>query len=73
MRRAYLHFTRFPVQRKVIEVPELASRPFALVEEVRGQRRVAFASTTALKAGVRPGMTLTAATALEPVLRHFPY
>jgi len=73
MRRAYLHFTRFPVQRKVLEVPELAGRPFALVEEVRGQRRVTFASTTALKAGVRPGMTLTAATALEPVLRHFPY
>lgn len=73
MRRVYLHFTRFPVQRKVLEVPELASRPFALVEEVRGQRRVAFASTTALRAGVRPGMTLTAATALEPVLRHFPY
>ncbi|MCY1023622.1 Y-family DNA polymerase [Pyxidicoccus sp. MSG2] len=73
MRRAYLHFTRFPVQRKVLELPELASRPFALVEEVRGQRRVAFASTTALKAGVRPGMTLTAATALEPVLRHFTY
>lgn len=73
MRRAYLHFTRFPVQRRVLELPELAGRPFALVEEVRGQRRVAFASTTALKAGVRPGMTLTAATALEPVLRHFPY
>ncbi|WP_164013933.1 Y-family DNA polymerase [Pyxidicoccus trucidator] len=73
MRRAYLHFTRFPVQRKVLEVPELTGRPFALVEEVRGQRRVAFASTTALKAGVKPGMTLTAATALEPVLRHFPY
>ncbi|QSQ25811.1 DNA polymerase Y family protein [Pyxidicoccus parkwayensis] len=73
MRRAYLHFTRFPVQRRVLELPELAGRPFVLVEEVRGQRRVAFASTTALKAGVRPGMTLTAATALEPVLRHFPF
>jgi protein ImuB len=73
MRRAYLHFTRFPVQRKVVESPELAGRPFALVEEVRGQRRVAFASTTALKAGVRQGMTLTAATALEPGLQHFPY
>lgn len=73
MRRGYLHLTRFPVQRKVIESPELAGRPFALVEEVRGQRRVAFASTTALKAGVRPGMTLTASSALEPSLAHFAY
>ncbi|RKH35976.1 Y-family DNA polymerase, partial [Corallococcus llansteffanensis] len=73
MRRGYLHVTRFPVQRKVIESPPLAGQPLALVEEVRGQRRVAFASTSALKAGVRPGMTLTAATALEPELRHFPY
>lgn len=73
MRRGYLHVTRFPVQRKVIESPPLAGQPLALVEEVRGQRRVAFASTRALKAGVRPGMTLTAATALEPELRHFPY
>ncbi|WP_338866509.1 DNA polymerase Y family protein [Myxococcus stipitatus] len=73
MRRAYLHFTRFPVQRKVIEYPELAGRPFVLVEEARGQRRVVAASTSALKAGVRPGATLTAATALEPELRHFTY
>jgi protein ImuB len=73
MRLGYLHFPRFPVQRKVIELPELAGRPFVLVEEVRGQQRVACASTSALKAGVRPGMTLTAANALEPSLRHFPY
>ncbi|MCP3100440.1 DNA polymerase Y family protein [Myxococcus sp. K15C18031901] len=73
MRRAYLHFTRFPVQRRVIESPELAGRPFALVEESRGQRRVVAASTSALKAGLRPGMTVTAATALLPELRHFPY
>jgi protein ImuB len=73
MRLAYLHFPRFPVQRRVIEQPELAGRPFVLVEEARGQQRVACASTSALKTGVRPGMTLTAATALEPALRHFPY
>ncbi|QAT85349.1 DNA polymerase IV [Corallococcus coralloides] len=73
MRRGYLHVTRFPVQRKVIESPALAGQPLVLVEEVRGQRRVAFASTRALKAGVRTGMTLTAATALEPELRNFPY
>jgi protein ImuB len=73
MRRGYLHVTRFPVQRKVIESPGLAGQPLVLVEEVRGQRRVAFASTRALKAGVRTGMTLTAATALEPGLLNFPY
>jgi protein ImuB len=73
MRLGYLHFSRFPAQRKVLESPALAGKPFALEEEVRGQRRVAFASTSALKAGVRPGMTLTAASALEPSLQHFPY
>jgi len=73
MRLGYLHFPRFPVQRKVLELPELSGKPFVLVEEVRGQQRVACASTSALKAGVKPGMTLTASTALEPSLRHFPY
>lgn len=73
MRLGYLHFSRFPAQRKVIEVPALTGKPFVLEEEVRSARRVAFASTSALKAGVRPGMTLTAATALEPSLQHFPY
>lgn len=73
MRLGYLHLARFPAQRKVIESPALAGQPFALVEEVRGQRRVAFASTSALRAGVKPGMTLTAASALEPALQHFPY
>jgi protein ImuB len=73
MRLGYLHFSRFPAQRKVIEMPSLAGKPFALEEEDRGQRRVAFASSSALKAGIRSGMTLTAATALEPSLQHFPY
>lgn len=73
MRLGYVHFSRFPVQRKVLELPGLAGKPFALVEEVRGQQRVAGASTSALKAGVRAGMTLTAATALEPALQHFLY
>ncbi|WP_224240887.1 Y-family DNA polymerase [Hyalangium gracile] len=73
MRLGYLHLSRFPAQRRVIEMPSLAGKPFVLEEEVRGQRRVAFASSSALKAGVRTGMTLTAATALEPSLQHFPY
>jgi protein ImuB len=73
MRLGYLHFSRFPAQRRVIEQPALSGKPFVLEEEVRSARRVAFASTSALKAGIRPGMTLTAASALEPSLQHFPY
>ncbi|MCI0572334.1 MAG: DNA polymerase Y family protein [Myxococcaceae bacterium] len=73
MRLAYVHLPRFPVQRRVLEAPALAGQPFVLVEEVRGQRRVAFASTAALKAGVRPGSTLTAASALVAGLSHFPH
>ena len=71
MRLVYLHFPRFAVQRRVMELPELTGKPFALVEEVRGQQRVVCASTSALKAGVRPGSTLTASCALEPTLQHF--
>ncbi|XXF74980.1 DNA polymerase Y family protein [Myxococcaceae bacterium GXIMD 01537] len=73
MRLGYLHLPRFPAQRRVIEAPALTGQPFALVEESRGQRRVVFASTSALKAGVKPGMAPTAASALEPVLQHFPF
>ena len=36
MRWGYLHFSRFPAQRKVIEVPELSGQPFVLEEEVPG-------------------------------------
>ena len=57
----------------MIETPSLAGKPLALVEESRGVRAVAFASTAALKLGVRPGMTLASATALEPGLASFPY
>src|SRR5689334_20340190 len=73
MRLVYVHLARFPVQRRVVEMPSLAGKPFALIEESRGQRRVAFASGAALKEGVRPGMTLTAACALLPSLAYFPY
>ncbi|MHB8878934.1 MAG: Y-family DNA polymerase, partial [Myxococcaceae bacterium] len=73
MRLCYLHLPRFPIQRRVIETPSLAGKPLALVEEARGVRVVAFASTAALKLGVRPGMTLASATALEPSLASFAY
>ena len=73
MRRAYVHLPRFPVQRRVMETPSLAGKPLALVQNDRGHVRVAFASTAALKAGVRPGMTKTAACALVPELPCLPY
>ncbi len=73
MRLLYLHLPRFPVQRKVMETPSLSGKPVVLHQERSGSRRVAFASTAAQKAGIRPGMTLTAATALEPSLHAFLY
>jgi protein ImuB len=72
VRVLYLHLPRFPVQRKVVETPALVGRPLALWEEVRGQKRVAFASAAALKAGCAAGMTVTAAAALCPELKDFP-
>jgi len=73
MRALYLHFPRFPIQRRVAEMPSLAGKPIVLSEEKRNQRKVAFASTAALTAGIRAGMTVTAATALIPSLEEFPY
>lgn len=73
MRRCHIHLPRFPIQRRVVQTPSLAGKPLALVENARGHMRVAFASTSALKSGVRPGMTRTAACALVPDLRCFPY
>lgn len=73
MRVVYVHLPRFPVQRRVVEAPSFAGRPFVLVEETRGHRRIAFASSSALKAGVRPQMTLTEGTALCPSLQAVPY
>src|SRR6266852_8814642 len=73
MRVLYLHFPRFPIQRRVAEMPSLAGKPIVLSEEKRNQRKVAFASTAALTAGIRAGMTVTAATALIPSLEEFPY
>lgn len=73
MRLLYLHLPRFPLQRRAIETPSVAGKAVAFIEEVKGQRKVAFASAAAQAAGIRPGMTLAAATALVPSLRHFPY
>ncbi len=73
MRVLFLHLPRFPIQRRVAEMPSLAGKPIALSQETRGHRQVAFASTSALTAGVRPGMTIAAATALVPSLREFSF
>ena len=73
MRLLYLHLSRFPVQRKAIEQPALAGRPFVLTALDRGVRRVSFSSSAALRAGVRTAMTLTAASARVPELLHFEY
>jgi protein ImuB len=83
MRLAYLHLPRFPVQRRASllaaggtedrPVGRVGEAPLALVHEVRGIQRVACLCTEASVAGVRTGMTLSAARALVPGLRDLPY
>lgn len=68
MRLGYLFLPRFPVQRRVLEQPSLAGRPLVLHADEKGSQRVRFASGAALKRGVRPGMTVASALALEPSL-----
>lgn len=68
MRLGYLFLPRFPVQRRVLEQPSLAGRPLVLHADEKGSQRVRFASGAALKRGVRPGMTVASAMALEPSL-----
>ncbi len=73
MRLLYLHFERFPIQRQIIEAPTLAGKPIAFVYLVGGERKIFVASSAALTSGIRPGMTLSAGTALVGTLRHFTY
>jgi protein ImuB len=75
MRVAYLHLPRFAVQRRapLLAAEAQAAAPLALVHEVRGVQRVACLSPEASVAGVRKGMTLSAARALLPQLRDLPY
>lgn len=71
MRIAYVHLPRFPVQRRVLEQPSLAGQPLILHVDERGTQRVCFASGSAMKRGLKPGMTVAAASALEPlVVKH---
>lgn len=73
MRLAYLSFPRFPVQRRVLEQPSLAGRPLVLHADEKGSQRVRFASGAALKRGLKPGMTVASAMALEPSVVRLPY
>jgi protein ImuB len=73
VRVLFLHLPRFPIQRRVSETPSLAGKPIVLSQQSKGHRQVAFASTSALTAGVCPGMTVAGATALVPSLREFPF
>lgn len=73
MRRLYLHLPRFPVQRKVREAPYLAKKPLVLWLEEKGARKVAFCSSAALAAGVRVGLSLSAARALCDGLESFAF
>jgi protein ImuB len=66
-RLAYVFFSRFPMQRRILSQPSLAGKPVILVHDERGTQRVAFASGAALKYGIKPGMTASAAGALSAV------
>lgn len=68
MRLAYVFLPRFPVQRRVVEQPSLAGKSLVLHHDERGSQRVVFASGAALKRGVRPGLSVAAANAIDPSL-----
>ncbi len=73
MRLGYLHFPRFPVQRRVVDTPSLAGQPLLLFADDRGTQRVRFASGAALSQGVHPGQTLAAASAVAPAALRLPF
>jgi len=73
VRVAYLFLPRFPMQRRVNDQPSLAGRPVLLSADDRGVQRVRFASGAAMKRGIRPGLTVAAASALEPSVVRQPF
>jgi protein ImuB len=73
VRLGFLLLPRFPVQRRVLAQPSLAGRPLVLHADEKGSQRVRFASRAALQRGVRPGLTVAAALALEPGLERLPF
>ena len=66
MRLGALHLPRFPLQRLVLEQPSLSGKPIVMHADDRGSQRVHFVSASALKAGLRPGLTVSAAAAIVP-------
>ena len=66
MRLGALFLPRFPLQRLVLEQPSLSGQPIVLHADDRGSQRVHFASAAAIKLGLRPGMTVSAAAAIVP-------
>ena len=66
MRLLYLDVERFPIQRQLIEKPALAGKPIAFVQAAQGQQKIIVASSSAMAAGARPGMSL------QPILRRPP-
>lgn len=62
-------FPWFMTERLVRKEPELAKRALGAIEEQRGRLVVAAANQRALRAGLRPGMVLADARAIEPTLQ----
>ncbi len=72
-RLAGLYLPRFPLQRLVLEQPSLSGKPIVLYAEDRGSQRVRFASAPAVKLGLHPGMTASAAVAMVPEVVKRPF
>ncbi len=71
---AYVFLPRLPLQRLVVEQPSLRGQPLVLTQrDGRGIPVVQFASSAALRRGVRVGQTGAAASALVPALVQRPY
>ena len=68
MRLGALFLPRFPLQRLVLEQPSLSGQPIVLHSDNHGSQRVQFVSASALKLGLRPGMTVSAAAAVAPAV-----
>lgn len=73
MRLGALFLPRFPLQRLVLEQPSLSGQPIVLHADDRGSQRVHFVSASAVKLGLRPGMTVSAAAAIVPTVVKRPF
>ncbi len=73
MRTLFAFLPRFPIQALVAQQPWRQHQALAMVQDIRGQRRVAWASSAALKRGVVRGHSLTAAQSFVPDLAAVPF